>query len=504
MTTLTDTLPARAAGDQTFLGHPRGLFVIFATEMWERFSYYGMRAILVYYLTQSMGYQREDALAMYGIYTALVYLTPILGGWLADRYLGLRKGAVVGATVMVLGHFAMAVPSLLHVALGLLIVGNGFFKPNTSSMVGECYDGKDDPRRDGGYSIFYMGINLGAFFSPLVCGTLGEKYGYHYGFAAAGVGMAIGLVTLVSLQGILGRAGLREGQAPVGARDVPGIAAWTIASVAVVYAVVHGWSPIGAFLHTLPTWVTTVIGMAMILGFLAIPVAKTHTPAERSRVLAVCILVLFVIFFWMGFEQAGGTMSLFALKQTDRLIGGWEMPASWFQSINPLEIFIFAPAFAIAWGALNQSRFRLPDVAKQGLGMIVLGLGFIVLYVAQLKADRSGAVGPQWLFFVYTLHTLGELMLSPIGLALTSRAAPHRIAGLLMGVWLLANGVANYYAGMLESLLKGSGIPPYLFLIGSSIGMGVLLLILTPVLNRMLERRDPGEATGVATYSTTA
>ena len=269
MTTLTDTLPARAAGDQTFLGHPRGLFVIFATEMWERFSYYGMRAILVYYLTQSMGYQREDALALYGIYTALVYLTPILGGWLADRYLGLRKGAVVGATVMVLGHFAMAVPSLLHVALGLLIAGNGFFKPNTSSMVGECYDGKDDPRRDGGYSIFYMGINLGAFFSPLVCGTLGEKYGYHYGFAAAGVGMAIGLVTLVSLQGILGRAGLREGQSPVGARDVPGIAAWTIASVAVVYAVVYGWSPIGAFLHTLPTWVTTVIGLAMILGFLA-------------------------------------------------------------------------------------------------------------------------------------------------------------------------------------------------------------------------------------------
>jgi len=214
--------------------------------------------------------------------------------------------------------------------------------------------------------------------------------------------------------------------------------------------------------------------------------------------------VLFVIFFWMGFEQAGGSMSLFALRQTDRHVGGWEMPASWFQSINPLGIFAFAPLFSMLWAWMNTSRFRLPDVAKQGLGMIVLGTGFIVLYLAQVRADAAGTVGPQWLAIVYLLHTLGELMLSPIGLALTSRAAPHRIAGLLMGVWLLANGVANYYAGTLESLLAGSGIPPYLFLIGSSIGMGVLLLLLTPLLNRMLERREPGEATGVATVSTTA
>jgi len=501
LTTLTANVPiaAPAVGDR----HPRGLPVIFLTEMWERFSYYGMRAILVYYLTKQMGYQRADALAMYGLYTALVYITPIFGGWLADKYLGLRQAAVIGGTVMMLGHFAMAVPSMLHVALGLLIVGNGFFKPNTSSMVGELYDGTNDPRRDGGYTIFYMGINLGSAFSPLVCGTLGERLGYHYGFAAAGVGMAIGLTTLVYLQGRLDNAGLRREQQPIGLSNLPTILGWTAASVAVVYAVLAIWPPIGAFLHSLPTLLTTLVGIAMILGFLSIPVAKAETPAQRSRVGAVCILVLFVIFFWMGFEQAGGSMSLFADKQTDRHIFGWEMPASWFQSINPVLIVLLAPLFSKMWLKLNTSKYRLSDPAKLGWGMVVLGTGFIVLYFAQVRADSVGPVGPQWLAIVYALHTLGELLLSPVGLALVSRAAPHKLAGLLMGVWLLSTGVANYYAGNLENILNGSGIPPYLFLIGSSIGMGALLLLISPILSRMLGRRDPGEDV-IPAVSTTA
>ncbi len=501
MTTLTANAPiaAPSVSDR----HPRGLPVIFLTEMWERFSYYGMRAILVYYLTKQMGYQRADALAMYGLYTALVYITPIFGGWLADKYLGLRQAAVIGGTVMMLGHFAMAVPSMLHVALGLLIVGNGFFKPNTSSMVGELYDGTNDPRRDGGYTIFYMGINLGSAFSPLVCGTLGEKLGYHFGFAAAGVGMAIGLTTLVYLQGRLGNAGLRREQQPIGQSNLPTILGWTVASVAVVYAVLAIWPPIGAFLHSLPTLLTTLVGVAMILGFLSIPVAKAETPAQRSRVGAVCILVLFVIFFWMGFEQAGGSMSLFADKQTDRRIFGWEMPASWFQSINPVLIVLLAPLFSKMWLKLNTSKYRLSDPAKLGWGMVVLGSGFIVLYFAQVRADSVGPVGPQWLAIVYALHTLGELMLSPVGLSLVSRAAPHKLAGLLMGVWLLSTGVANYYAGNLENILNGSGIPPYLFLIGSSIGMGALLLVISPILGRMLMRRDPGEDV-IPVVSTTA
>ncbi len=498
MTTLTAN-PSPAAARTS---HPKGLYVLFATEMWERFSYYGMRALLVLYLVNAIGYKRVDALEVYGIYTGLVYLTPLFGGWIADKYLGLRLTAVIGAAVMMLGHFAMAVPSLLHVALGLLIIGNGFFKPNTTSMVGELYDGPADPRRDGAYTIFYMGINLGSFISSFVCGTLGQKVGWDWGFASAGVGMFIGMVTLLSFQNILGRSGLKQGQRPVGWHDLPVIAAFTAASVALVYAVLAAWPILKNALSGIPSWLSIIIGVAIIVGGIQLWTKATTRPdqqtqpltrAEWTRVAAVGILIVFVIFFWMGFEQAGGSMSLFADKQTDRHVGGFEIPSTWFQSINPGLIILLAPFFSMLWTAINKSRFSLPDVAKQGLGMIVLGLGFVVMYIAQTRANALGTVGPLWLFSVYALHTIGELMLSPVGLALVSRAAPHRIAGLLMGVWFIANGVANYFAGALEGLLATSGIPPYAFLLASSIGMGVLLLILTPVLNRMLKARDAVE-----------
>ncbi len=498
MTTLTATTPTSAS-----TAHPRGLYVLFATEMWERFSYYGMRALLVLYLVNALGYKRVDALEMYGIYTGLVYLTPIFGGWIADKYLGLRLTAVIGGTVMMLGHFAMAVPSLLHVALGLLIVGNGFFKPNTTSMVGELYEGPTDPRRDGAYTIFYMGINLGSFFSGLVCGTLGQKVGWDWGFGSAGVGMGIGLVTLIAFQNILGNSGLKPGQRPIGAHNLPVIATFTIASIAAVYGVLAVWPMLKGLLAGIPGWLSIAIGIAVIAIVIRLwsklttkpgQAAQPLTRAEWTRVAAVLILIVFVAFFWMGFEQAGGSMNLFADKQTDRHLGSFEIPATWFQSINPLLIFLLAPFFSMLWTANNKSRFPLPDVAKQGLGMIVLGLGFVVMFIAQNRANQLGPVGPQWLFWVYALHTIGELMLSPVGLSLVSRAAPHRIAALLMGVWFIANGIANYFAGALEGILAGSGIPPYAFLLASSIGMGVLLLILTPLLNRMLQARDAVEA----------
>ena len=499
MTTLTASTPPAASN----AAHPRGLYVLFATEMWERFSYYGMRALLVLYLVNQMGYNRIDAQNLYGIYTGLVYLTPIFGGWLADKYLGLRLTAVIGGLVMMLGHFAMAVPSMLNVALGLLIVGNGFFKPNTTSMVGELYEGPEDPRRDGAYTIFYMGINLGSFFSGVVCGTLGEKVGWHWGFASAGVGMAIGLATLIGFQNILGRSGLKPNQRPIGMHNLPVILAFTLGSIALVYGVLAVWPMIKGLFAGIPGWLSIVIGVAVIVLGLVLWSKLTTKPgqamqpltrAEWTRVAAVVILIVFVAFFWMGFEQAGGSMNLFADKQTDRHLGGFEIPSTWFQSINPLLIFLLAPFFSMMWTANNRSRFPIPDVAKQALGMIVLGLGFVVMFVAQNRANQLGSVGPQWLFWVYALHTIGELMLSPVGLSLVSRVAPLRIAGLLMGVWFIANGIANYFAGALEGLLAGSGIPPYQFLLASSIGMGVLLLILTPLLNRMLKARDPEEA----------
>jgi POT family proton-dependent oligopeptide transporter len=462
--------------------HPRGLKVIFFTEMWERFSYYGMRALLVLYLTKALGYDRAHALEIYGIYTGLVYLTPLIGGYLADKYFGLRQGAVIGGIIMMFGHFAMAFEPLLHLALGLLIVGNGFFKPNTSSMVGQLYE-KDDPRRDGGYTIFYMGINLGAFFSPLVAGTLGEKLGWHYGFASAGVGMAIGLFTLVGWQRLLGNAGLRPGQSRIEGRDWIAIIATSAASIPFVYAALFLWGVLSGAFDMLPLWLWALIGTAAIVASVW---TQVQSRDEGRRVIGIAIVVFFVIFFWMGFEQAGGTMNLFADQQTDRHAFGWEIPASWFQSINPLVIVALAPVFSALWTWVDRSRFKLSDTTKQGLGMIVLGLGFIVLAIAQSRAEKFGPVGPQWLFFVYFLHTVGELMLSPVGLSMVSKVAPVRLAGLLMGVWLLSSAVANYLSGTLEAMLATSGIPLYWFLVGSSIGAGVVLLLISPMLQRLM------------------
>ena len=490
-----NTLAANPSVAPTLPWQPKGLAVIFLTEMWERFSYYGMCALLVLYLVHALGYKDEDAQVMYGIYTGLVYVTPLIGGWIADRWLGMRMAAVIGGIVMMLGHFAMAVPSLLHVALGLLIVGNGFFKPNTSSMVGELYEGVDDPRRDGGYTIFYMGINLGAFFSPFVCGTLGEKLGWHYGFASAGVGMLIGLATLLSFQGWLGRAGLRPDQQSVAWKHAPRIALWAAGCVAFVYAALAIAPAVSALSAVVKVVLALVlIGAAVWLPSLLAGKNRTGneklTPKEWQRVIAICILTLFSIFFWMGFEQAGGSMNLFADKQTARTVGSFVVPASWFQSINPFGIMLFAPLFATIWTALNRSRFALPDPAKQSLGLITLGLSFVIMHRAQTLADAIGLVSPLWLAGAYFLQTLGELMLSPVGLALTSRAAPIRVAALLMGVWMLSNAAGNYLAGSLAKIMHGTGIAPYLFLTEASIGAGVLLLLLTPILHRMLRARD--------------
>jgi POT family proton-dependent oligopeptide transporter len=492
LNTIAGNLPLGAAPARR---QPKGLSVIFLTEMWERFSYYGMRALLVLYLVHALGYQGIDANALYGVYTGLVYLTPMIGGWIADRWLGHRLAAVIGAVVMMLGHFAMAVPSLLYLALGLLIIGNGFFKPNTSTMVGELYDNADDPRLDSGYTIFYMGINLGAFLSPLVCGTLGEKVGWHYGFATAGVGMAIGLCTLLALQRTIGRAGLREGQSPIGWKDFPVVAIFTVASIALVYVVLAIW-PLLAGLGAAVKGVLAIV----VIGGLVWGATKLRkppggattalTPIERRRVAALCLVAVFSIVFWMGFEQAGGSMNLFADQKTQRVYFGWEMPATWFQTVNSLLILALAPVFAMLWTALNRSRFKLPDTAKQGLGLMVLGLGFMVMYGAQVRADVIGRVGPQWLVATYFLHTIAELMLSPVGLALTSRSAPSKVQSLMMGVWFFSSAAGSYLAGTLGKIMQGTGIAPYLFLTYFPVAAGIVLLLLTPILHRMLIKRD--------------
>lgn len=455
--------------------HPPGLYTLFFTEMWERFSYYGMRALLVLYLVNALEVPRTEALGLYAVYTGLVYLTPLLGGYLADRYLGAGRAVLAGGLLMALGHFAMAVPALLHLALGLLVAGNGFFKPNISNLVGSLY-GPGDPRRDGGFTLFYMGINLGAFLSPLVCGTLGEKLGWHYGFAAAGVGMVLGLGVFVS--------GTRRRPAlALGAADYRVAAGVALATAALVALAVQLWPWLTGGWGTAPTW---VLAGALGLGALRGAGRVALSPPERDRLLAVLVMAFFVVFFWMGFEQAGGTMNLFADRLTDRSLGGWTIPASYFQAANPLFILLLAPAFAALWVRLDRSRWRPSVVVKQAAGLVLLGVGFVVLAVAEERARRFGPVGPLWLLAVYLLHTLGELCLSPIGLSMVTKLAPARWVSLLLGMWFTAIAAANYLAGTLEALLAATGWSLYWFLVASSMGAGVLLLLLAPWLGRLM------------------
>lgn len=482
---------ATAAVDEK---QPKGLYVLFSAEAWERFSYYGMRALLVLYLVNHLQYDREDALEIYGLYTGLVYLTPLIGGYLADRYLGARKAVLIGGTVMALGHLAMAFEPLLFEALGLLIVGNGFFKPNISTIVGGLYH-ENDPRRDGGFTIFYMGINLGAFFSPIVCGTLGENIGWHWGFGAAGIGMIAGLLVFIWGQRLLGSTGFPPGR-EVGAdtrltpQDWRDVVLHVLGCTALVWAVVHAGAYVGKWPMLIGGGIVGFVGLAAALGWDA-----AHSKAEPLsrddylRMAVIAILAFFNIFFWMGFEQAGGTMTLFADKQTDRHLFGWEIPASLFQSINPFVIVTLAPVFSVLWKRIDQSRYAISTPAKMAIGMILLGCGFVVMFVAQGIAAETGTVGPLWLVTVYFLHTVGELCLSPIGLSMVTKLSPARFTSIMMGVWFLSSAVANYSAGTLEAFLTRFHIPLYGFLIFSSIGAGVILLLITPFLKRWMGGR---------------
>jgi POT family proton-dependent oligopeptide transporter len=493
MTVLTD-YPADTTTAQPER-HPKGLPMLFLTEMWERFSYYGMRALLVLYLVNSLHYERKDALALYGTYTALVYLTPIIGGYLADRFLGRRKAILIGGMTMALGHFAMAFEPLLYLALGLLIIGNGFFKPNISTLLGTLYK-PNDPRRDGGFTIFYMGVNLGAFLSPLIAGTLGEKLGWHWGFASAGVGMVFGLLQFALGQDKLEGQGLPPGKSKLDKTDWMHIVLISALMIPLVYLILGGYGVLSPYWGALGgmgqlTLIVVIFALLWFAGRARGPKAGVAplTREEWQRIIAILIMGLFVVFFWMGFEQAGGTMNLFADKQTDRTLFGWEIPASYFQAINPLTIVALGPLLSMFWTRIDSSRFAIPTPAKMGLGMIILGLGFIVLAIADGRAQVEGKVGPEWLFIVYVIHTVGELFLSPIGLSMVTKLAPMRLAAMLMGLWYTANALANYLAGSLEEMLKTTQIPLYWFLVGSSVGAGVVLLALTPWIKKLMGGR---------------
>jgi len=489
----------------TKTSHPKALYTLFATEMWERFSYYGMRALLTLYLTAELanggfGLSREESLTMYAIFTGLVYLTPILGGWVADKLLGKRKTVYIGGLVMAVGQFLLAASGFLahsldpvtrlfvfNFGLGVLIIGNGFFKPNISTIVGDFYD-DNDPRKDSAFNIFYMGINLGAILGPFIAGALGENVQWGYGYLAAGIGMLIGVLWMKTREATLEDKGLPpntpESKLVLDGKDWRDIFTYAIGLIISTFVIVYVWG-------MLPDSVTSIVSyigfIAGVLGLGYVIYQGTSGSAEWSRMIVILILAFFNIAFWAGFEQAGGTMNLFAKENTDRLIFGWDMPATWFQNINPIAILIFAPIFSIMWLKLDAMKFNPRTPIKFAIGLFLGAVGFWIMTQASHAADGGNLVSPWWLVVVYVVLTLGELMLSPIGLSMITKLAPRKLVSVVMGLWMASFAAGNYLAGMMESILHKYDFELYPFITMLMLGSGVCLLILSPFLNRSMK-----------------
>ncbi len=494
--------------ERGLFGHPRGLALLFAVEMWERFSYYGMRALLVLYLVNGLGWSDGNAARLYGTYTSLVWLTPIIGGYIADRFLGTRRSMIIGALVITIGHFLLAMQTmpLFYAGLACVIIGTGFFKPNVSTQVGQLYK-QGDPRRDAGFTIFYMGINLGATIAPLVCGYLGERIGWHFGFGAAGVGMLLGLLTYLKFRAQLlpgiGLPPTLEEQAARKQVEATGPNNVRLGIIGAIVGALVVWlggganANIGAWIAG-GGWVSLVLGVC-VGAAMSISVLGTSGD-ERKRVVALFIVTFFVIFFWMAFEQAGSSMNLFADRYTDRQVGSFSIPASWFQSVNASFIILCAPLLALLWQWLA-ARNREPSTSlKMVLGLVLVGLGFVFLVigargadacVSQLGADAAReqcrVASPLWLIGAYLMHSLGELSLSPVGLSYVTKIAPARLVSMLMGVFFLSNAVANYLGGILAAQTETIATQGAFFSIpvATSWGAALLMLALVPLLNRL-------------------
>ena len=455
-------------------GHPRGLALLFFTEMWERFSYYGMRAIFTLYMMKALLFSKETASSIYGSYTGLVYLTPLIGGYVADRYWGNRKSIVAGGMLMALGQFLMfgsasmyqnveLASTLLWSGLVFLIVGNGFFKPNISSMIGQMYT-EGDKRRDAAYTIFYMGINLGAFIAPLVCGFVGDTGNpadFKWGFLSAGIGMILGTILFQTQKD---RYVIAPDGSPIGAQPNTSIKtdnADQSAGLGTRQLLMGGAMLVGLFFLFFTVlgfdWIGALIYSATISMMTMIITDGSLTKIERDRILVVYVSAFFVIFFWAAFEQAGASLTFFAEEQTNRSIFGVTIPASYFQSVNAVAVVLLAPLTAAIWVALAKRKSEPNSLVKQALGLVILALGYAVIALGVKGLGLDSKVSMFWLIALYVIHTVGELCLSPIGLSLVSKLAPMRFVSLLFGVWFLANSVANKAAGQLSGLYPPSG-----------------------------------------------
>jgi POT family proton-dependent oligopeptide transporter len=485
-----------AASQKQWLGHPRGLSTLFFTEMWERFSYYGMRGLLILFLVASVrtggfGLTDQTAAAIYALYVGFVYLMALPGGWVADRILGQRRAVFLGGCIIAAGHFSMALPTVptFYLGLVLIVIGTGLLKPNVSAMVADLYP-EGGSRRDAGFSVFYSGINVGALIGPLVCGFLGEKVNWHLGFSAAGVGMILGLIQYRFGGKYLGEAGLRRAEAGTRATDRIAVRRLVIGA-----AVVVGATAIAVVLQAAGVLHMTLYGVARGTGFFMLGLAILYfgalilfgklTVAEKKRLVVIFIFFMAAVLFWAGFEQAGSSMNLFAERLTNRVILGWEMPASFLQSVNSIFLIVLAPFFGALWIRLAARQPSTP--AKMAIGLVALAVGFLVLAWGARLTAGGVRVSMMWLIVTYFLHTVGELCLSPVGLSSVTKLAPKRLVGQLMGTWFMGTALGNLIAGLAAGGFAGMGISELFAAVAKVTGIaGLVLLILVKPIRRLM------------------
>ncbi|MCG8701162.1 MAG: peptide MFS transporter [Bacteroidales bacterium] len=485
--------------------HPPALSVLFFTEMWERFSFYCMKALLVLYLTAKIidggfEFSREQALQIFGLYLGLVYFTPMLGGIIADKWLGQRKSIYIGGILMAAGQFSLAFSEhsaatqrmfWLYAGLGLLVIGNGFFKPNISTMVGELYE-ENDHRKDSGFTLFYMGINIGALTGPIASGILGERIDWFYGFGSAGIGMVIGCIWFFTQSKKLGNIGFppaRNGKTKqyyLTNKDRIEIAGYIIGIIALVCLFIISWSQLNEVVRKY-----IVLSVAFLLiGYLSFNIT-TNTKGKKawSKISVIFILVIFNILFWAGFEQMGGTLNLFADQNTQRTTFMGTIPTTFFQSIGALFIVFLAPLFSQMWIWLSNVKRNPSTPAKFALGLLFLSIGFVVMSAASHQADGGNLVSPLWLIGVYLMFTIGELCMSPIGLSMVTRLSPPKIVSAMMGLWFASIALAGYLAGILESLLKNhlANMHLFHFLTLTSLIGALILFALSPFLKKLVD-----------------
>jgi len=496
---MATTLEA-ARADTSFFGHPRGLATLFFTEMWERFSYYGMRAILILFLTDQvvkggMGFTDAKAGAVYGLYTAMAYLCCLGGGLVADRIMGQRRAVLIGGILIAAGEFSLMVPSETSFYLGLvlLMMGTGMLKGNVSTIVGQLY-APGDPRRDSGFSIFYMGINLGALISPLLCGYVGERISWRLGFGVAGIGMLLGVVQYVLGGKLLGTAGLHPASTgnPERDRQQRRSALIVVAlglAVLALFGILAATGAIGISATGISDGLGWVLLAVSVGAFSWLIFGSEWTIEERKRSAACFVLFIAAALFWASFEQAGSSLSLFADRNTDRHLFGTEFPASWYQSVQPIFVIGLAPVFAWLWLAMARKGFEPSSPAKFTLGLLMGGLSFAILVPPAMAAIHGAQVSWLWLVGTYFLATLGELSLSPVGLSAMTKLAPARAGGFVMGIWFLATSIGNWLAGKAASVYSSMSLPT---LFGSVAGITLVVTLLLAILIRPTVRLMSG------------